>query len=220
MHANTSVQSPASGGSFGELTPLLAPRSVAVIGASDREGNLGGVALGFLKKFGYAGPIWPVNSGRQTVAGLPCYASLRDLPAVPELAILAVPADSVADVLQDCANASVPAAVAWAGGFAEVGAEGRAKQRRIEAICRDSGIKLCGPNCIGIINTSIGLTASFSTMMLTHHHLTPGSVSIVSQSGGIAVMSGVGETSLGVAASGVTGVGSPEQPNKAPRASA
>ena len=81
----------ASRGSFGALTPLLAPRSVAVVGASDREGNLGGAAVRFLKKFGYAGPIWPVNRGRPEVAGLPCYPSLRDLPGVPDLAILALP---------------------------------------------------------------------------------------------------------------------------------
>jgi len=62
-------------GSFGDLSPLLAPRSVAVVGASDREGNLGGVAVGFLKKFGYAGAVWPVNPGRKTVADLPCFPS-------------------------------------------------------------------------------------------------------------------------------------------------
>lgn len=175
-------------GSFGDLSPLLAPRSVAVVGASDREGNLGGVAVGFLKKFGYPGPVWPVNASRSTVGGLPCFPGLRELPAVPDLAILAVPAEALAAVLKDCADAGVPAAVAWAGGFAEVGAEGRARQREIEAVCRASGIKLCGPNCIGIINTSIGLTASFSTMMYDHERLTPGVISMVSQSGGIAVM--------------------------------
>jgi acetyltransferase len=174
--------------SFGELSPLLAARSVAVIGASDREGNLGGVAVGFLKKFRFRGPVWPVNPGRATVGDLPCFPSLRELPSVPDLAILAVPAESIIDVVNDCIAAGVPAAVAWAGGFAEIGEEGRARQRRLEAICRDSGIKLCGPNCIGIINTSLGLTASFSSMMAEHDRLTPGTVSMVSQSGGIGVM--------------------------------
>jgi acetate---CoA ligase (ADP-forming) len=175
-------------GSFGDLSPLLAPRSVAVIGASDRDGNLGGVAIGFLKKFGYQGPIWPVNRSRTVVGGLPCYASVGELPSVPDLAILAVAAESVIALLEDCVDSGVPAAVVWAGGFAEVGDEGRARQRQLEEICRNSGIKLCGPNCIGIINTSIGLTASFSSMMADHDRLTPGSVSMVSQSGGIGVM--------------------------------
>ena len=176
-------------GSFGDLSPLLAPRTVAVIGASDREGNLGGAAVRFLSKFGYAGGIWPVNAGRPTVAGLPCFPSVRELPAVPDLAILAVPAASVLAVTKECVDAGVPAAIAWAGGFAEVGEDGRALQRQLETLCRQSGIKFCGPNCIGIINTSIGLTASFSSMMVDHDHLTPGKVSIVSQSGGIGVMS-------------------------------
>ena len=176
------------GGSFGDLAPLLAPRSVAVVGASNREGNLGGVAVGFLKKFGYKGPIWPVNTGRTVVGDLPCFPSLRALPSVPDLAILAVSAGSVVEVLNDCVDAGVPAAVAWAGGFAEAGEEGRARQRQLEEVCRGSGIKFCGPNCIGIINTSIGLTASFSSMLFDHEHLTPGSVSMVSQSGGISVM--------------------------------
>ena len=180
----------ASGGDrpFGELSPLLAPRSVAVIGASDREGNLGGIAVEFLKKFKFQGSIWPINTGRSEVAGLPCFSSLRDLPSVPDLAILAVPSESVVAVLKDCVAAGVPAAVAWAGGFAEIGETGRARQRELEEVCRASSIKFCGPNCIGIINTSIGLTASFSSMMYEHERLAPGSVSMVSQSGGISVM--------------------------------
>ncbi len=174
--------------SFGELSPLLAARSVAVIGASDREGNLGGLAVGFLQKFRFQGPVWPVNPGRPTVGGLPCYPTLRELPAIPDLAILAVPAESIVDMVKECVATGVPAAVAWAGGFAETGAEGRARQSLLEAVCRESGIKLCGPNCIGVINTSIGLTASFSSMLTENDVLTPGVVSMVSQSGGIGVM--------------------------------
>ncbi len=90
------------GRSFGDLTPLLAPRSVAVIGASDREGNLGGLAVGFLQKFGYRGAVWPVNAGRDVVGGLRCFPSLAALPAVPDLAIIAVPAESVVAVVRDC----------------------------------------------------------------------------------------------------------------------
>jgi acetate---CoA ligase (ADP-forming) len=172
---------------FGELAPLLAPRSVAVIGASDRAGNLGGLAVGFLQKFGFRGAVWPVNAGRATVAGLPCYPSLVDLPAVPDMAIVAVPAESVLGVVADCIAAGVPSAVVWAGGFAEGDEAGRARQRQLETLCRGSALKLCGPNCIGIINTAIGLTASFSSLMTEIDHFTPGSVSMVSQSGGIAV---------------------------------
>lgn len=174
---------------FGALTPLLAPRSVAVIGASDREGNLGGLCVSFLRKFGFAGPVWPVNAGRSEVAGLPCFPALAALPTVPDLAVVAVPAESVTAVVRDCIAARVPAAVVWAGGFAEVDDHGKARQRELEAACRGSDIKLCGPNCIGIINASIGLTASFSSLMTEIDRFNPGSVSIVSQSGGIAVTS-------------------------------
>jgi acetyltransferase len=174
-------------GPFGDLTPLLAPRSVAVIGASDRAGNLGGLAVGFLRKFGYQGSVWPVNAGRTTVAELPCFPGLADLPSIPDMAIIAVPAESVHDVARDCIGAGVPSAVVWAGGFAEGNDEGRARQRQLTELCRASSLKLCGPNCIGIINTSIGLTASFSSLMTEIDRFTPGSVSIISQSGGIAV---------------------------------
>jgi acetate---CoA ligase (ADP-forming) len=172
---------------FGALTPLLAPRSVAVIGASDRTGNLGGLAVQFLQKFGYQGAIWPVNAGRTSVAGLPCFADLASLPEVPDMAILAVPAESVEDVVAMSIAAGVPSAVVWAGGFAEGDEKGRARQRRLEALCRSSSLKLCGPNCIGVINTAIGLTASFSSLMAEIDRFTPGRVSMVSQSGGIAV---------------------------------
>ena len=176
-----------SAGSFGDLTPLLAPRSVAVVGASDREGNLGGLAVGFLQKFGYRGPVWPVNAGRSVVAGLPCFAHLRALPSRPDLVIVAVPAETVTEVVADCIAVGSPGAIVWAGGFAEVDDKGRARQQQLEDLCRGTSLKLCGPNCIGVINTSIGLTASFSSLMSEFDRLTPGTVSIVSQSGGTAV---------------------------------
>ncbi len=183
---------------FGELAPLLTPRSVAVIGASDREGNLGGACVGFFRKFGFAGDVWPVNAGRTEVAGLPCFPSLAALPALPELAIIAVPADAVNGVLKACIDAGVPAALVWSGGFAEGGEAGRARQREMEALCRASTIKLCGPNSVGIINTAIGLTASFSNLMTELEHFTPGAVSIVSQSGGIGVTAHARAQELGL----------------------
>lgn len=186
-----------TGAQFGDLTPLLAARSVAVIGASDREGNLGGLAVAYLQKFGFKGPIWPVNAGRPEVAGLKCYPSLRDLPSTPDLAVIAVPADAVVSVVKDCIAASVPAAVVWAGGFAEAGEDGKARQRELENAVRGSTLKLCGPNCIGVINTSIGLTASFSNLMTDLDRFTPGAISIVSQSGGLAVTSHAKAQELG-----------------------
>src|SRR5262249_19397577 len=91
-----------------------------------------------------------------------------------------------------------PAAIVWAGGFAEVDENGRARQKELEDICRGTSLKLCGPNCIGVINTSIGLTASFSSLMTEFYHLTSGSVSIVSQRGGPAVTAHAKAQQLGL----------------------
>lgn len=172
---------------FGDLTPMLAPRSVAVVGASDREGNLGGLAVSYLQKFGFTGEVWPVNAGRQEVAGLPCFPSLAVLPSVPDLVIVAVPADAVLGVIDDCITAGIPSAIVWSGGFAEVGAEGAERQRKLIERCRGTSLKLCGPNCIGIINSGNGLTASFSSLLGEIDRINPGRISMISQSGGIAV---------------------------------
>jgi acyl-CoA synthetase (NDP forming) len=176
---------------FGELTPLLAPRSVAVVGASDRAGNLGGVAVGLLRQFGFHGPVWPVNPGRAEVGGLPCYGSLGELPDVPDLAIFSVPGPAAIELVEQCGEVGIPAVVLWAGGFAEVGEEGRQLQERLAEACRRAGVKLCGPNCLGIMNWSIGLMATFGSMLGDIDSLTPGSISMVSQSGG---MSGIAAT--------------------------
>ena len=183
---------------FGALAPLLDPASVAVIGASDREGNLGGLCVSYLRKFGFAGPVWPVNAGRSEVAGLTCYPDLGALPGVPDLAVIAVPAETVTSVVKDCIAHGVKAAVVWAGGFAEGDDEGRARQRELEEACRGSDLKLCGPNCIGIINTATGLTASFSSLMSELDGFNPGAVSIVSQSGGISVTAHARAQELGL----------------------
>lgn len=172
---------------FGDLTPMLAPRSVAVVGASDREGNLGGLAVQYLQKFGFQGHVWPVNAGRSEVAGLPCFPSISVLPSVPDLVIVAVPAEAVEDVIRDCIAVGVPSAIVWSGGFAEAGPEGRERQDRLEALCKGTNLKLCGPNCIGVINSGNGLTASFSSLLTEIDTLNGGGISMVSQSGGISV---------------------------------
>lgn len=172
---------------FGDLTPMLAPRSVAIVGASDRDGNLGGLAVKFLGKFGFAGDVWPVNARRSEVGGHSCYPSLAALPSTPDLVIIAVPADAVEEVIAECIKAGVPSAIVWSGGFAEQDDEGRARQRRIEELCAGTPLKLCGPNCIGVINSGNGLTASFSSLLTEIKRLNPGKISMVSQSGGISV---------------------------------
>lgn len=174
-----------SAGLFADVSRLLEPRSIAVIGASDQPGNLGGAAVRYLQKFGYPGAIWPVHPRRQTVAGLPCFPGPAALPGPADLAILAIAADAIVGVVRQCAEAGIGSGIVWAGGFAETGGAGVERQRELVEVCRKTGFNLCGPNCIGVINTRLGMTASFASSLLEMDALRPGSISMVSQSGGM-----------------------------------
>jgi acyl-CoA synthetase (NDP forming) len=173
---------------FADVSRLLAPRTVAVIGASDQQGNIGGACVRFFGKFGSSCTVWPVNPGRDRVAGLTCYPSLDALPGAADLAILAVPAHAVLQVVRDCVAAGIRAGIAWAGGFVEGGADGIARQQELATLCRHSGFALLGPNCIGIIDTHSKLTATFASMLLGFDRLLAGNISMISQSGGLATM--------------------------------
>ena len=170
------------------IRKLLAPRHIAVIGASDTPGNFGGAAIRFMQKFNTPCAIWPVNPKRDSVLGLPCYASPADLPEPADLALLAVPAAAVADAVRACAAAGITAGIAWAGGFIEGGEEGRARQAELAAVCRELGFALQGPNCIGIIDTHAPMIASFASMLRDFDTLHRGAISMVSQSGGLATI--------------------------------
>ncbi len=173
---------------FADVSRLLAPRSVAVIGASDQPGNIGGAAVRFFRKFGSPCAVYPVNRARRSVDGRPSYASVAELPTPTDLAILAVPAAAVAGVIRECAAAGIPAGVVWAGGFVEGGAAGVARQEELAAICRQTGFAMLGPNCIGVIDAHRPVTASFASMLLGFDRLLPGNISMVSQSGGLATI--------------------------------
>jgi len=181
-------QAPERAACFADVSRLLAPRTVAVIGASDQQGNIGGACVRFFGKFGSSCMVWPVNPGRERVAGLTCYPSLAALPGPADLAILAVPAHAVLQVVRDCLAAGIRAGIAWAGGFVEGGVDGMARQQELATLCRESGFALLGPNCIGIIDTHSKLTASFASMLLGFDRLLAGNISMVSQSGGLATM--------------------------------
>jgi acyl-CoA synthetase (NDP forming) len=170
---------------FINVAPLLSPRSVAVIGASDAAGNLGGVAVGFLQRFGFPGAIHPVNPGRETVADLPCLPSVAELPEPVDLAIIAVAENRVAGVVRACAAVGIPSGVVWAGGFGEAGAAGRARQDELIAICQETGFRLLGPNCLGAINGALPMTATFASFLIEAERILPGRISYVGQSGGL-----------------------------------
>jgi acetyltransferase len=170
---------------FLDVSGILEPTSVAVIGASERPGNLGGDTVRRLVKFGFPGPVWPVNRSGLPVAGLPAFAAVASLPGVPALAILAVPADALLEAVQECAAAGIRYGVAYAGGLGEGGPEGVERQRALVAACRATGFTLCGPNCVGVINATVPVPATFSTALLEMDAMRPGVISMVSQSGGI-----------------------------------
>lgn len=170
---------------FADVSGLLEPRSVAVIGASDRPGNLGGDTVRRLVKFKFPGAVWPVNRTATEVAGVKCYPSVRDLPGVPDLVILGIPADGLLEAIGECIEVGVRNGIAYAGGLGEAGGEGAVLQQGLVDLCRRHDFKLCGPNCVGILNCATPVTATFATALHEIDALKPGMISMVSQSGGL-----------------------------------
>ena len=173
---------------FADVSGFLEPRSIAVVGASEQARNLGGVALRNLLRFGFPGSVWPVHPQGGSVAGLPAFRTLAELPEVPDLAILAIGAANIPAALGDCAAAGVRNVIVWAGGFVEGGEEGAARQREIAEFCRAQGIRLLGPNCLGTFNTALPLAASFASFLNEIEAMRPGGLSVVGQSGGLVTM--------------------------------
>lgn len=164
------------------LDPLLAPRSIALIGASDNAARIGGRPLRYLRAGEFAGKVYPINPNRPTVQGYAAFPSVAALPEAPDVAILAVPAAATLQALRDCAERKVKAAIIFSAGFAETGADGRAMQDAITAIARDSGMRILGPNCLGVFNAAAGYYGTFSAI-LDAELIAPGPLAIVSQSG-------------------------------------
>jgi len=164
------------------LDALMAPASIAVVGASDDATRIGGRPLRYLLDAGYAGRVYPVNPHRATVQGLPAFASLGDIGAAVDLAIVAVPAAAVVATLEECAAHAVGAAVVFSSGFAEMGGAHGGGQHAMSAIARDSGMRILGPNCLGHYNAGVGVFATFSSAIELDRPCA-GPVGVVSQSG-------------------------------------
>jgi len=167
---------------------MLAPRSVAIVGASDDVGKFGGRVLANLIRHGYPGTIYPINPIRDAVMGLPTYARVADSPEPPDVAVLAVPAARLADSMRDCAAAGVGTVIVITGQMAESGADGAARQAEILALARAAGMRVLGPNCLGLVNVPRRLALTPSVTMAVER-LPAGPVSIISQSG--ALMTGM-----------------------------
>lgn len=167
------------------LHALLSPRSVAVVGASADPGKAGGRPLHYMLQLGYQGDLYPVNPNRDEILGLRAYPTLADVPAVPDLCVIAVPAEAVEGYVEECARLGVRAAIVFASGYAETGPEGRTRQERLRTLALEHGIALAGPNCLGLVNVRSGVAPTFTTALERRSHLEPGSIAFVSQSGAV-----------------------------------
>ena len=163
------------------LAMLFQARSIALVGASQVEDSVGGRPIKYLQKYGFDGRIYPVTPRYEAINGLQCYASVREIPDPVDLALLAVSAARIPDVLEDCAAKGIPTVLIFSSGFAELGDEGREAQVRLVNEARNHGVRICGPNSMGTMNLRSGLTATFSAV-LEHNHR-PGSMALISQSG-------------------------------------
>ena len=179
------------------LRPLLAPATVAVVGAGRQPGGIGHEVLRALVEYSFTGRIYAVNPQAHAVAGVASYPTLTAVPEVVDLAVIAVPAAAVPDVMADAGAAGVRATVVVSAGFSEAGAGGRATQAELVRRARAHGIRLVGPNCLGILNTdpSVRLAATFAPVLPP-----PGGLAVASQSGavGIAALDHAARTGTGV----------------------
>lgn len=171
-----------------DLSPLMNPRSVAIIGASQRTTSAlnreprGNRVIRNLKGFGYPGKIVAVNPKYNEVMDCPCYPEIGAIPEPVDCVILAVPNRHVPDLLESAADAGVRAAVVFSAGFAETGAEGKERQARLETLSRERGFLICGPNCYGVLNV-YGKAPLFASTIPPG--FLAGPAALVSQSGGL-----------------------------------
>lgn len=176
---------------------VLEPRSVAVIGASRRRGTVGGQILHNLLAAEFNGAVYAINEQADVVQSLPAYRSIADVPGAVELAVVVVPAEHVLAVARECGAAGVRALVVISAGFAETGVEGARRQDELLEVCRRAGMRIVGPNCLGVLNTAsaVCLNATFAP-----HPALPGSVGFMSQSGGlgIAIIEAAGRLEIGL----------------------
>jgi acetate---CoA ligase (ADP-forming) len=163
---------------------FLEPRSVAVIGASRRRGTVGGEILHNLLEAEFNGPVYAINPLADVVQSLPAYKTVIDVPTEIDLAVIVVPAEHVPDAARECAAAGVRGVLVITAGFGESGEEGLRRQTELVKICRDAGMRIVGPNCLGVLNTSaeVRLNATFAPTPAIR-----GRVGFMSQSGGVGI---------------------------------
>ena len=162
------------------LTPLFEPKSVGVIGASERETAIGGVLIRNMLDAGFKGKIFAINPKHDKVHGVKCYKSVEDVPHRLDLVVIATAAQKVPAIIDGCGRAGVKAAIVLSAGFSETGPRGAALERSLLDTARRHKIRLLGPNCLGIMRPDLGLNATFA-----HGRALPGSIGLISQSGAL-----------------------------------
>jgi len=162
------------------LEAFTQPSGVAIVGASPSPGKLGHAVLQNVIQYGYQGRIYPINPTAKEILGLPAYPSVRDIPGPVDLAVVLVPARAVPGVIDECGQKGIRGAVVISAGFREVGREGRQLEQQLIETARHYGIRVVGPNVLGIIDTVIGLNGSFAAGMPRRGH-----IAFMSQSGAL-----------------------------------
>ncbi len=162
------------------LDPIFAPKTVAVIGASEREGSVGRTILWNLLSSPFGGTIFPVNPKRPNVLGIKSYPSVADIPDPIDLAIVVTPARTVPGIIGECIEAGVPGAIIISAGFKEIGPEGAALEQEVLAKAKAGNMRIIGPNCLGVMSPVTGLNATFAASMANK-----GNIGFISQSGAL-----------------------------------
>lgn len=162
------------------LDSIFKPKTVAVIGATEKEGSVGRTILWNLMSTQFGGTIYPVNPKRPNVLGIKAYPDILSVPDEVELAVIVTPATSIPSIMEDCVKKGVKGAIVISAGFKETGAEGLELERQTIAAARKGGIRVIGPNCLGVMSPTTGINATFATGMAR-----PGNVGFISQSGAL-----------------------------------
>ncbi len=167
-----------------DLAAFFEPHSIAIVGASRKEGSLGRVFFDSLLKYHYSGKVYPVNPKAPDIDGVPCFASVGELPEVPDVAVILVRKDLAIEAVKECGEQGIKNIIMITAGFREVGGEGIKREKQLMKVVRRYDMKMIGPNCMGIINThpAVSMNASFSP---TEPYV--GNVAFVSQSGALGV---------------------------------
>ena len=162
------------------LQPIFSPKSVAVIGATEKAGSVGRTVIWNLISSPFGGTVYPVNPKRENILGIKAYPNIKDLPDQIDLAVIVTPAFTVPAIIEECVEAGVKGAIVISAGFKEVGLEGAKLEEEIMANARKGKIRIIGPNCLGVMNPLTGLNATFATATAQ-----PGNVAFISQSGAL-----------------------------------